>query len=309
MSDDTSGHDAFAAALSGNDAPQIEGTVEAVADQGQDGAVQDAGVQPESSAPQAPSQQDKNEAMVPSWRLREISEQREAERRERVQEQRELEELRQFRKEQEEERARQEQSKALEAEDFYGSDPAQYIDKRFQHNAQKALSPIERQIQAIESRVQQETQDRSRFWAEKEHGREAVASAWQRTMQALQSGDPDAVALNQRLQNSRDPFGDLIAFDKRRSTLDAIGGDLDGYNKRQQDELLKNPEFLARALEAHRSMATPVQTGVPGRGAPAQAPRTLPSLNRQTSSRDASGEGGVGDVFAQTIAERGRRPG
>lgn len=303
MSDDTSGHDAFAAALSGNDAPQIEGTVEAEAvDLGQD-----AGAQPEPSpepAPEpAPAAQRNEDGHIPSWRLREVQE-------ERRQIAAEAAELRRWRAEREEQDRRREQEEALKTQDFYtAQDPNQFIDQRAQHVAREALTPIQQEIQQLRAERQQEREESSRERAEEKYGKDVVVAAWQRVHQAILSGDPEALALKASLEKSRHPYGDLVSFDKRRSTLEAIGGDLESYTKKQREEALKDPEFLARALEAHRSMATPVQTGVPGRGGTPQPQRTLPSLNRQTSSRDGSGEGGVGDVFAQTIAERGRRTG
>lgn len=306
MSDDTGGHDAFAAALSGNDAPQIEATVEAEAvDQGQGGSIPETVTHqpaPEPVPEPAPAAQRTEDGPIPSWRLREVQE-------ERRQIAAEAAELRRWRAEREEQDRRREQEEALKTQDFYtAQDPNQFIDQRAQHVAREAMSPIQRQLTEWQQQQVQISNHNARLVAGTVYGSDKVAAAEKAVAEALQSGDLSQDELA-RLNAAPNPFEAGVKWYERHSTLKAIGGDLDGYNKRQQDELLKNPEFLARALEAHRSMATPVQTGVPGRGAPPQTQRTLPSLNRQTSSRDASGEGGVGDVFAQTIAERGRRAG
>ncbi len=318
MAEEASAHDAFAQALSGGEAPAAEPMHEVqqdvapqlAQDAPQGGSEPEGGTQPQvgQEAPQTP-QERAQEAMVPSWRLREINEQREAERRQWQQEQRELAELKRWKEEQERQRQAAEEKARLDEQDFWAqSDPKQYIDQRFQAGMKQAMDPFQRQIAEMFQHQQQAAIHNSRLVAHQVFGEDKVKAAEEAFNRAASSGTIDRDE-HARIINSPNQFEAAVRWHQRQSTLEAIGGDLESYNKRQQDELLKNPEFLARALEAHRQMATPVQTGVPGRGAPAQPQRTLPSLNRQTSSRDASGEGDVGDVFAQTIAERGRRAG
>ena len=322
MAEEASAHDAFAEALSGGEVHAAEPTHGAPQDaapqisqdapQGGSGA-EGGSQQPNGQAePQAP-QERTQEGLVPSWRLREINEQREAERRERQQEQRELADLKRWKEEQERQRQDAERQKDLDGQDFWTqADPNKYIDQRFDHRFQsgmrQALDPFQKQVAEIFQQQQQAVIHNSRLVAHQVFGEDKVKAAEEAFNRAAETRaiDPEE---HRRIISSPNQFEAAVRWHQRQSTLEAIGGDLDGYNKRQQDELLKNPEFLARALEAHRQMATPVTTGVPGRAAPPQAQRTLPSLNRQTSSRDASGEGDVGDVFAQTIAERGRRAG
>lgn len=322
MAEEASAHDAFAQALSGGEAHAAEPTHEVQQDvapqiaqdapQGGSGPEGGTHLQSGQEAPQSP-QERAQEAMVPSWRLREINEQREAERRQWQQEQRELAELKRWKEEQERQRQEAERQKELDGQDFWTqADPNKYIDQRFDHRFQagmkQAMDPFQQQIAEMFQQQQQAAIHNSRLVAHQVFGEDKVKAAEEAFNRAAASGSIERDE-HARIINSPNQFEAAVRWHQRQSTLEAIGGDLDSYNKRQQDELLKNPEFLARALEAHRQMATPVQTGVPGRGAPSQPQRTLPSLNRQTSSRDASGEGDVGDVFAQTIAERGRRAG
>jgi len=323
MAEEASAHDAFAEALSGGEAHAAEPT---------HGAPQDAAPQISQDAPQGGSepegvaqqpdgqelpqtpQERAQEAMVPSWRLREINEQREAERRQWQQEQRELAELKRYKEEQERQRQAEAETERLNAERFDFDNAAGYIDQRFDHRFQsgmrQALSPVQQEIEKLRQERQSERLEESLEAATEKFGQADVIAAQQWISQRVQANPEASRPLYDSIMSHRRPYAELMRLYREDRTLQSIGdGGLEAYNKRQQDELLKNPEFLARALEAHRQMATPVTTGVPGRAAPPQAQRTLPSLNRQTSSRDASGEGDVGDVFAQTIAERGRRAG
>lgn len=328
MSDmDAGSHDTFAAALNGTDAPQIEGTIEA----GDAGQIEGSGGTPQPETPEPnpgaapqpglapdPRQvQERNEAMVPSWRLREISEQRAREQADLARATRELEELRQFKAQQEADRKRQEEEKRLNEGNLWeAQDPNAFIDARARHGAEQLLSPVQQEVQAMREEMRQQAADFSHQMALQVHGQEKVDAAYQRVAQAIAAGDPSALQLQARAANPRDrafrdPTGAILAWDRERHVLNETKGDLDAYAARIREEArqaaLQDPEFQRQVIEAHRQQATPVQTGVPGRGAPPN--RTIPSLNRQTSSRDATGEGDVGDVFAQTIAERGRRAG
>lgn len=329
MSDmDAGGHDTFAAALNGTDAPQIEGTIEA----GDAGQVEGTGGSPQpetpepnpdavpqpGTAPDARQAQDRHDAMVPSWRLREISEQRAREQADFARATRELEDLRQFKAQQEAERKRQEEEKRLnEGTLWEAPDPNAFIDARLRHGAEQMLSPVQQQMQQMHEQMRIQAAEFSHQMALQQHGQEKVDAAYQRVQQAIAAGDPTALQLQARAANPRDrafrdPTGAILAWDRERHVLNETKGDLDSYAARIREEArqaaLQDPEFRQQVIEAHRQQATPVQTGVPGRGA-APPNRTIPSLNRQTSSRDATGEGDVGDVFAQTIAERGRRAG
>lgn len=67
-------------------------------------------------------------------------------------------------------------------------------------------------------------------------------------------------ALKARMQSSRDPGETLLEWHRENKTRQEIGGDLNAYKQRLRDEALKDPEFLAKAIEAARGGASPQQS-------------------------------------------------
>jgi hypothetical protein len=311
---DTSGQDAFAAALSGEAAPALPETNPQDAspqggqpqDRGEGHVEQGDGPQPQPepapqpAAPPPPAPPQGHSEGIPAWRLREEAEARRALQERYAEAERRL-------KAYEEAERRQKAEAELNGQDFYGSDPAQYIDQRFQHRAEQLLSPVQQAMQQMQETMRQQTADFSHQMAVQQHGSEKVTQAYQRIQQAIQGRDPTALAIQARVADprdpiSRDPSRAILDWDRRHSVYEATGGDLDKYRQSHADELLKDPAFLARALEAHRQQATPVQAGVPGR-APAAPNRGLPSVNRATSAQsDGDEETDPQAVFNQALA-------
>lgn len=310
MSDDAGGHDTFMAALGGGDpAPggqpdssPTEGAPQGGLPQGEGGQEGIAQPQPEPAPQTAPSpvprvpQADQG---IPAWRLKEEADaRREAQARYAEAEQR----LRTF-----EEADRRRQAEAeLKGEDFYGSDPSQFIDKRLDHRLQGVLGPVGQHLQMMQEAMRQQAADFSHQMGVQQHGADKVTQAYHRIQSAIQSRDPTALAIQARVADprdpvSRDPTRAIMDWDRRHSVYEATGGDLDKYRQTYAEELLKDPAHLARALEAHRQQATPVQTGVTGR-APSPQSRSLPSLNRETSSRDNNSEDDMDDATALASA-------
>lgn len=81
-------------------------------------------------------------------------------------------------------------------------------------------------------------------------------------------GDRQAAQL---VVNSPDPGAAIVNWYKRESTLQLVGDDPTAYTQRVLEEALKNPEFLAKALEAARGVA--IQQ-------PTQQIKVPPSLNK-----------------------------
>lgn len=323
MADNATGEDVFAEALAAGSAPQIEGTLDA-GDAGQvegdqaavaaEAAPQPDPTQQTANEPEQRPAQDRNEGMVPSWRLREISEQRERDRAEYARAARELEELRQFKAQQEAERQRQEEEKRLsEGSLWEAQDPNAFIDARLRHGTEKMLSPVQQAVQDMREEMRQQAADFSHQIAVQQHGADKVQSAYARVQQAIAAGDPTALQLQSRVQNPRDrafrdPTGAILAWDRDRHVLTETKGDLEAYRNRIIDEALKDPAFLARAQEAHRQQATPVQTGVPGRAPPPQTRSFPPSLNRESSAqRDDDEEMSAEAVFQGALNAPRRR--
>ena len=98
-------------------------------------------------------------------------------------------------------------------------------------------------------------------------------------------------ALKARMQASRDPGETLIQWHRERKAQDEIGGDLTAYKQRLREEALKDPEFRKQAMEAWRSDAQTQQNGRPN----VALPPTLSGASRSSLSAvvdtDISDEG------------------
>jgi hypothetical protein len=319
---DAGGHDTFMSALGAGDTapePQIDPNPQAGAPEGgrpqgggQEGGGQQQGEaqpQPEPAPEPQQRQPDTNRepppGWVPQWRLNEMA----AQRRE---EQRELAELRRFREEQQEAERRQKAEAELQGQNFWeAQDPNAFIDRRFDHRAEQKLSPLEQRLAQLEQQHHEARMEAARYRAESvAGGPEKLHGAWKEVMEAAQQGHPIALALATALDQkdspqNRDPYLAVLHVHRTITAEREFGSDPVAYRQRVQDEALKDPAFLARAIEASRQQATPVQTGVPGRSP--QPSRLPPSLNRETASRDGSGgDESVADVFMNEVARRGR---
>ena len=174
---------------------------------------------------QTPAQA-KDEANVPSWRLREVRE--EAERRIAETEarwQRQFIEL---------QRQSQPKPELKPAPDLYDN-PDGFVD----HRLQQGLTPIEQRLQAQEQRMQAQLEYTSRRDAFKEYGEETVRNAYTWLAQGIQSRDPDVVHVYQQVMQSEHPYDATVQAFKRASILQQIGkvGDLDKWAIQRAQEL------------------------------------------------------------------------
>lgn len=105
---------------------------------------------------------------------------------------------------------------------------------------------------------------------------DVFSEAYSAMQQRLQSGD---VALQQAFIASPDPGEMMVNWYRREKTIETVGPDPESFLARALDAALENPEFLARAVEKARGVAStkPSQTKLP------------PSLSKATAS-SASGE-------------------
>lgn len=93
-------------------------------------------------------------------------------------------------------------------------------------------------------------------------------------------------ALKARMQATRDPGKTLIEWHREQKTRAEVGNDLAAFRQREQERLLSDPAFLAKAIEKARGQA---QTTQPGKAPAVSLP---PSLTRATN---ASGEASADD--------------
>lgn len=145
--------------------------------------------------------------------------------------------------------------------------------ERTQYEARTLVDPVRQEVQA----------DRL-FWSERfavqEHGAETVQQAVAGLTELQRTNPAEYQRLEQLATNSRDPYGDVVRWHKQQSALREIGPDPAVFRQKHADELLKDPEHLAKAAEAYRAMAQGNPQFRPP--TPAQAPQhqrqALPSM-------------------------------
>ena len=222
--------------------------------------------QPEQVKEQPVVEPSKDEAQVPSWRLREQREELEA----RLT--RELEQAERRHKAQFEQWVQSQQPKQ-EPVDFFAN-PDAAIDQR--------VAPIESRFEQLASRLVLRA---SKAEAMATHGVASVQEMEQAIGKAMQEQHPDMPVLSMQMRNSDDPVGVAMSWYKRDKLLRDTGGDLGKYETTLQEKLLKDPAFQAKAMEAWRTQAS-----APGNPSKVQIP---PSLNRASGSAgNGADEGG-----------------
>ena len=183
-----------------------------------------------------------DEGRVPSWRLRELRESREAA-------ERKAEEYsRQSYAQQQQLAALQRQLADLqrpkqEPVDFF-QNPDGALDQR--------LTPLEEKFTAFESKLVLRA---SRAEAMAEHGVKSVREMEAAVEKASREGHPEINLLVAQMRASDDPVGVAMQWHKRNKMMDVTGGDPDAYRQRVADELLKDPAFQAKVIEAARGQA------------------------------------------------------
>ncbi len=222
-------------------------------------------------APVEPVKAQQEDGNVPSWRLREEREAREAAER-RFQDaetraqavERHLAELR-----------KQNEPKP-EPVDFFTDPNAAF---------KQQLSPFEQQLQTMQSNL---TLRASKAEAIADHGRAAVTEMEKAIETAMRERHPDMAALSVQMRQSDDPVGVAMGWYQRDKLLKETGGDLASYKTRTLDDALKDPVFLAKALEAAKAHATGQAPGAK----PSTVVQLPPSISRATSAASPHEEAG-----------------
>lgn len=239
-------------------------------------------IQPEPAAAQQP-QPARDEAHVPSWRLREVNDAREAAER-RAQEiearyQRQIEEL----------QAKLPKQEAQPVPDLY-EDPNAFVG----HNVRQAVDPIK-------SEIGQMREFFSRRDAEREYGAEKVKAAYDWIAQGMAGRDPEVFATYQRAMQSMHPFAEIVQAHQQRQVYQQIGNDPQKwFESNLEQKLMSDPQFAASILQKIQSSA---------RGAPQGQRHSIqlpPSLNR-TASAAPMGDDGDDDSDAGLLKSALRR--
>lgn len=218
---------------------------------------------------QQPAQQEHPQGFVPSGRLREEREAREAiERRfneAQAQWQRQFEQL----------QARLPQPEAPKTPDVF-EDPNGFLN----HGVRQAIDPIKSEIGQLREFY-------SRREAIREHGKEKVEAAYSAIAQGLQSRDPEAQGVYQRAMQSMDPFGEIVAWHQQKAILSQIGNDPNSWFEKELERRMTDPQFAASYMEKVQQVA---------RGGQKPQGNNLinlpPSLNKVPSAQSASDEDG-----------------
>lgn len=268
---EVSDSDLLAGALS-DEAPETVETTEERAEPESDGQPRDENgrfaakaeeVQQDTAAPaKAQDNSERGDGHVPSWRLREIAEERrqaqaerDAARAEADSSRREMDALR---------RQMEQNAPKPEPVDIF-ADPNKWAEQQF--------TPFEQRMAQMQSNFMLRV---SRAENVAIHGRTVVDEAEKAIGEAMAARDPDLSALRARMAASDDPVGIAIEWHKSRSLLKETGGDLNAYTQRKLEEALSDPAFLAKALESAKNQAN----GQNGQNRPSNTIRLAPSLNR-----------------------------
>jgi len=204
---------------------------------------------------------DDDAPLVPSWRLKEITEERRQAQAERDALKRERDQLAY---EQQEFRRRLAQ---LEKPAEQPQEPDPLLDPRGYREFME---------KRFEERLTNERREMSLQSARRVY-RDEFDQAYEAAKQLV---DP---ALKARMQHSADPGETLIGWFRELKMRAEIGNDVGAYRKKVSDEMLKDPEFRKRAMEAWRTEAQ----AAPTNGRPLLAP-SLNGVSRSSAALRAS---------------------
>lgn len=205
------------------------------------------------------------EAHVPSWRMRELREERDAA----VRRNQEIEAN--FQRQIAELQNRLPKQEPQPVPDMY-EDPNGFV----QHGVQQAVDPIKSEITRLREFYSQRE-------ATRQFGEETVKSAYDAIANGVQSRDPEVMATYQRAMQSMDPYGEIVKWHQQRTVYTQIGNDPNAWFEKQLEERMKDPAFAGSVLGRIQQSAAP-SAGRPNIKLP-------PSLNRATSASPTSDNG------------------
>ena len=210
--------------------------------------------QPEPQQPTAQQpDQARDEAQIPSWRLREMREEKDAAVQRYLETQRQLEML---------------QRQMPKPEPAPKPDLYENPDAAIEYGARQLLTPIEQRIRAMEERAQAQLEYNSRNYAFQQYGEPTVRSAYDWTANGIRTQDPEVVHAYNRAMQSPDPYGAMVQAYKRASIV-------------QQIEAAGGPD---KWREQQLASGQPQQQSRPQPGQPQGSVTRLPPSLRNTPS-------------------------
>ena len=223
-------------------------------------------------APAAATPQQPEPDAVPSWRLRELREQREAEANRARSLEAELADMRR-RHAAMEQQVRQQRQEPVQVPDLI-ADPAAYhahVEQTFNERLRNMEANFSFRI------------------AHSANG-EMFEQAYGDMISRAERGDPSIVRM---VMQSPDPGTAMINWYRREQTLQKVGNDPDAWFQRQLDERLKDPKFAGGIVDKIRNGSQPAPGGQQPSGVPTEF-QIPPSLNRVAAS--ASNTEAIGDL-------------
>lgn len=225
-------------------------------------------------------QQPQPEALVPPGRLREESEARRAAEREAAELRGRLAAF----------EARQQPAPQQQNGPDFWENPDAYVQNVVQTNQQQ-----------LESQIQHQREIFSKMIAEQVHGKDTVDAAYQAFVQAAQTNPGALAGQYQQFMRSENPYGELVNWHKQQQVFKEVGADPSAYRAKLLEDALKDPAFLARALETAHGTAQQS-----GNLIAKPAVSSLPSLNKvgATALPEAASELSDAELFSRATAGR-----
>lgn len=209
----------------------------------------------------------KDEAHVPSWRLREQTERAEAAERRSQQMQSDFER-----------RFNELQSRLPRPETPVVPDVFENPDGFLQHGVRQAVDPVKNEISQLREFYSQKE-------AIREHGPEKVKAAYDAIAQGMQSRDPEVNAIYQRAMSSLDPYGEIVKWYQQKTVFAQIGSDPNKWFEQEVERRAKeDPAFLEKLKAASAPNPNAPQT-------PANLVRLPPSMNRLSTAAAPQSDG------------------
>jgi len=216
----------------------------------------------------ADDQERARDAHIPSWRLREVTEAREAAERRAAEFERRAEEAERWRAQQERQaQQRQQQQQQTEPVDPL-ADPDGYV-RRIQDGVSNELRTMRLNFNLELAQVR--------------HG-----DVFNEAFDAFMTVAERNKQFGQAVINGPNPGEAIVTWYRGQKTLHEIGGDPQAYRKKIEDELLANPEFQRRVVEHLRNGNA--QTG----NRPQSITKLPPSLSRAAGS-STTADAGAGE--------------
>lgn len=132
-------------------------------------------------------------------------------------------------------------------------------------------------------------------FARLEH-KDVFDEAFKAVSAAIQQGD---LALQAQIKNSSDPGNDIVRWYQQRKVFSEVGPDPLAYREKLRDELLKDPEFLAKAIETARQQASGQNGARPN--TVTKLPPSLNSVSGGNPKQSGADDNSDASVFRQAF--------